>query len=66
MQIVAHPVACPECPVAQRFFGQGFQLVPEIAGHKIDDAPVARRGIVLLEYLQHHHPRPPVGRVVAL
>lgn len=24
LQIVAHPVACPECPVAQRFSGRVF------------------------------------------
>ena len=66
LQIVGYAVPGPESPVPERFLWQRFQLVPEISGHEVYDTRVSCRGVVLLEYFQHHHPRPPVSRVVPL
>ena len=66
LQVVARTVNGPVRPVSQRLVGQRLQLIPEIARHEVDHPPVVRRGVVLLQDFQHHHPRPPVGRIVPL
>ena len=66
LQVVASALFTPERPVPQRLFWQLGELIAEIAGEKRRDALVARRLIVLLQNLEHHHTRPPVLCIVAL
>ncbi len=65
-KIVASAKFSPRGPVSQRVFRQLRQLIAEIACHEVDDAAVVRCRIILLHDFKHHHPWPPVVRVVAL
>ena len=60
IEVITTSPLSPECPVVERFFRKIGKLILEVTGHDIDDTLVTCCHIVLLQYLERHHLRPPV------
>ena len=60
IEIVSASPLAPECPVIERFLGKVCKLIPEVACHDIDHPLVTCSHIILLQYLESDHLRPPV------
>jgi len=59
-QVIGAATIRPEGPMIQRCLLQLGQLIAEVLRQHLHDPRVAGCAMVLLQHLQHDHPRPPV------
>ena len=66
VKIVTSAPLSPESPMVEWLFREISQLVSEISGHDADHTLVSCSHVILLQYLQCHHLRPPVFCLASL